>query len=69
MNGARKGKTMGGMIGYGGIKLFAGSACQELAQEIADYLFCHWSPTTCSSSRMRTCSCGCGVAFGVRMCT
>lgn len=38
MNGARKGKTMGGMIGYGGIKLFAGSACQELAQEIADYL-------------------------------
>ncbi len=38
MSGARKGRTTGGIFGYGGIKLFAGSACQELAQEIADYL-------------------------------
>jgi ribose-phosphate pyrophosphokinase len=34
----KKGKTMAKMFGYGSIKLFAGSASQDLAKEIADYL-------------------------------
>jgi len=34
----KKGKPMAKMFGYGSIKLFAGSASQDLAKAIADYL-------------------------------